>query len=205
MGLNKGSVTCTRYKVGGRLPEGFKDFLDQAIRSNLFLEIDDTADEQSVGWVSPYDFLDTKLEYAAYALDPYVALGLRVDRRRVPGAILNKYWRLEMDKAKAMRDGRALARHEREELKEKAHLRLMTRIPPATSFSEMCWDTARGEVILYAAAKSTREIFEDLFHRSFDLNLIPLIPYLLAQDLLPAQGKAALEQAQPLGLAHQEG
>jgi DNA recombination-dependent growth factor C len=204
MGLNKGSLTLTRYKIRGVPPDGFRDFLDEAIRANLFQSIDETADEQSVGWVSPHDFLDTSMEFAAYALDPYVVLGLRVDRRKVPGSTLNKYWRLEMDKARSMRDGRALARHEREELKEKALLRLMTRMPPATGFTEVCWDTARGEVVLYSASKATREIFEDLFHRSFGLNLVPLIPYLLAQDLLPSKIKAALEQAQPLGLALQE-
>ncbi len=204
MGLLKGSLSLSRYRVEGELPEGFKDFLDRRIRRNLFQEIDDSTAELSVGWVSAHDFLDTRLEFASYALDPYVVLGLRLDRRRVPSSTLKKYWRREMDQAKAYGEGRALSRPQREELKEKARLDLLRRIPPTTQMAEVCWDTSRGQVLFCATGKSARELFEEHFRKSFGLTLTPEIPYLLAQSLLPPQAHSALEQAQPLSL-YQEG
>lgn len=205
MGLIRGSVSISRYAVKGDTPPDFWDFVDRRIRANLFLEIETTTDEQALGWVSAHDYLDTRFEYASYALDPYVVLGMRVDRRRVPASLLKKYHRLEVRKALALREGRGISRADREDLKEKVRLDLLGRIPPLTQVFEVCWDTHRGEVWLGSAAKAVREVFEDLFRRTFEVHLWPRIPYLLAGDLL-GKGPLAqrLEAAAPLSLYQPE-
>lgn len=201
MGLIKGSLSLSRYQVKGDTPPDFWDFVDRRIRANLFLDIEGSSEEQALGWVSVHDYLDTAFAYASYALDPYVVLGLRLDRRRVPAGLLKKYLRLEINKALALREGRGLSRTEREDLKEKVRLDLLRRIPPATQVFEVCWDTRRGEVWLGSAARAVRDLFEDLFRRTFDLTPWPRIPYLLAGDLL-GQGPwgQRLEAARPLSL-----
>ena len=202
MGLFQGSATISRYKVVGDLPPDFADFCDERIRRFAFLSIEETTDELAAGWVSAADFLDTDFSHAAYALDPYVVLGLRVDRRKLSGALVRKYFRLEMQKALAMMEGDArLSRSRREELKEKARMDLLKRIPPASQAFDVCWNTVAGDLWLGSATGSVREIFEDLFRRSFELELKPVIPWSLAQGLL-AKTRAAeqLEDAGPLSL-----
>ncbi len=200
MGLLKGSLTVSRYMIGGKLPDGFWDFAETQLKANLFQEIEETADELSVGWVAVHDYLDLDLNRNAFALEPYLVAGMRVDRRRVPASVLRKRHRWEVDKALALREGRGLSRAQREELKEKARLHLLARMPPATQMAEMVWDTVRGEVWLLAAAKATRELFEDLFRRTFSLPLTPRIPYLLAADLAGKAAHERLEAARPLTL-----
>jgi len=205
MGIIKGNATLSRYRLKGDLPDGFKDFLDRRIRQFAFRDIENNSEELSVGWVSIHDFMDTGFAYAAYALDPYVALGLRVDKRQVGGAMLKKYHRLELKKAYAAGEGRKLSRMEREELKEKARLDLLSRIPPATKFYELVWDTNSGEVWLGASAHSVRELAEDLFKRTFELELMPIIPWHLAQEAAGSlTAKRALDEASPWSLRQEE-
>lgn len=205
MGLFKGSATLSRYQVKGDMPADFWEFVDRRIRANVFLDIEQSTEEQAVGWCSAHDFLDTTFAYAAYALDPYIVLGLRVDRRKVAASLVRKYLRLEINKALAARGGRALSRHDREEMKEKVAFDLMRRTPPSTQVFEVVWDTAKAEVWLGSSGRGVRDLFEDAFKRTFDLALWPRLPYLLAGDLLgPGPLAARLEEARPLSLYHAE-
>ncbi|MFH1057105.1 MAG: recombination-associated protein RdgC [Pseudomonadota bacterium] len=201
MGLFKGSASLSRYQVKGDAPPDFWDFVDRRIRANVFLDIEQSTDESAVGWVSAHDFMDTNFAYAAYALDPYIVLGMRVDQRKVSTSLVRKYLRIEVKKALDARDGRPLSRHDREELKEKVRLDLLRRIPPTTQVYEVCWDTSKAELWLGAAGRGVRDLLEDLFRRSFDLALIPRLPYLVAGDLLgPGPLAQRLEAARPLSL-----
>ncbi|MCB2188927.1 MAG: recombination-associated protein RdgC [Deltaproteobacteria bacterium] len=207
MGLVKGSATLSRFKVSGETPEDFKSFVDERIRRFAFRDIEEGTEELAVGWTSALDFLDTDFAFASYALDPFIVLGMRVDRRRLSGAILNKYVRIETAKARAAREGRKLGRSEREELKERVRLSLLRRIPPSSNLYEVCWDTAHAEIWLGNASRAVLELFEDLFRRSFDLGLTPRVPYLLGRDLLtgddPDEARralVALDEARPLSL-----
>jgi DNA recombination-dependent growth factor C len=198
MGLIKGSVTLTRYQVSGDLPASGADFLDTRIREHCFRDIEQSTDEQSVGWVNMSDFMDTSFAYSAYSLEPYIILGFRVDKRRVPASLLRKYHRMEMDKAIKMREGRALGRADREQLKEKARLGLLARIPPDTKVYDVVWDTARAQVWLGSASKGVTDLFEDHFEKSFTMGLTPRLPFLLAGDLLEGESaRQRLEAARP--------
>lgn len=201
MGIFKGSATLTRYNASGRRVEGFADFIDERIRVFAFRDIENSADEQAVGWVSAADFMDTAFAYAAYALDPYIVLGLRVDKRKLPSGVLKKYHRLELRKVKRERDGQNISRAERETLKEKVKLDLLRRIPPSTQTYDVVWDTARNEVWFGGASRGALDLFEDYFRRCFNVELVPRIPYLAARDLLPQPALLErLEQARPWDL-----
>ena len=203
MSIFKGSATLTRYQVQGDTPPDFWGFLDRRIRANVFHPIDDQPNEQmSVGWCSVHDFLDTSFTYASYALDPYVVLGLRVDTRKIPTAQVRR--ELQRELRRAGQEGRVLSRVQREELRERVAQDLMRRTPPATQVFEVVWDTAKGEVWLGTGGRGVRDLFEGHFRRSFDLGLWPRLPWLLAQDLLPAEDRLALDMSRPQTLYHGE-
>lgn len=197
MGISRGGVTLTRYKVSGEAPKDFWDFVDRRIHANAFLPIDEGTEEQAVGWCSIHDYLDTNFAYASYSLDPYLVLGLRLDRRRVPASLIKRQHRQEVQKALALREGRGLSRADREDLKEKVRLDLLRRTVPATVVLEVIWNTSNGELWVATASRGMLDIFEDLFRRTFDLQLVPRIPWLLANNLLPGFGVtlAALKPA----------
>lgn len=203
MGLFKGSATLTRYTVSTKLPANFNAFLDERVRAMAFRPIDDTTEELAVGWVAAHDFLDTGFAYNAYLIEPYVMLGFRVDRRRVPAALLKKYQRMAEQKAQELRgpEAASLSRSQREELKEKVRLELLQRIPPTTQAIDVCWDTVRGKLWLGTASGGVRDLFEDYFRRSFERELRLSIPWTLAQELVTQpRARENLDAAAPLTL-----
>ena len=190
----------TRYRVVGDLPSNASSYLDENIRKWAFRSIEDSTEELGVGWCSASDLLDTDFAYASYWLEPYLALGMRVDKRKVPGSLLKKYHRMEMKQAAAMKEGR-LSKPEKEELKERARLQLLTRMPPVSQLCEVLWNTQDGQLWLGSQSNALKEVFEDLFRRSFDMELEPLWPWRIAQKLLgDEQGLARLEASKPLTL-----
>lgn len=202
MGIYKGSATLTRYTLSNKLPSNFNTFLDERIKGFAFKSIEEGTEELSMGWVAAHDFMDTDFSYASYLLEPYVMLGLRIDRRRVSGSLLKKYHRLELQKALAMRGPEAkISRSDREELKEKARLDLLRRIPPASQVFDLCWDTQRGQLWLGTATGGVRELFGDLFRRCFEMEPRMLIPWDLARGMMDGEEDAnRLDGARPLTL-----
>ncbi len=202
MGLFKGSASISRYEATVSDRIGFWDFVDERVRMFAFRDIEDSADEVAVGWVSATDFMDTAFQYASYALDPYVVMGLRIDRRKLPAGVLQKYFRMAVAKAKAMREDGVISRAERETLKEKVKLDLLTRIPPGTQVFDVVWDTAKGTVWFGGASRSMLDIFEDYFRRCFQVELMPRLPYFMARSLLPGEENTQrLEHAAPWDLS----
>ncbi len=201
MPLTKGRVALTRYKVAGELPTAFWDYADRKVRCNIFRDIENGTEELSTGWVSADDFMDTEFAFASFRLEPYLVLGFRVDQRKLTSSQVNKYHRLEIIKAKRMREGGKLSRAERMELRDKARISLLAQTRPATNLYQMCWNTVNGELWLDSATPKVRDLFEDHFKRTFELLLEPRIPFLLARDLLgPGRERKHLEEARALGL-----
>jgi DNA recombination-dependent growth factor C len=201
MGIFKGSASLTRYRVRDDLPRNLADFIDERVRKYRFESIEDTTEELGVGWCSATDVLDTNFAFASYWLEPYLTLGLRIDRRKVPGPLLKKYHRMELNKVRAMNDGKRPSKPESEEIKERTKLQLLTRMPPASQLIELLWDTNQGQVWLGSQSNAVREQFEELFQRSFGVNLESLWPWRIAMGLVgEGGGVARLEAAKPLTL-----
>ena len=197
-------MSLTRYRVEEPVKDGFWEYADQRLRSFSFKDIENSTDELSFGWVSVGDFLDTGFAYASYALEPYLLAGLRVDRRQVAAALLRKYHRLEIRKTVAAREGARLDRAQREECKERARLGLLQRIPPSSQLFEVAWDTLSGEVWLGSATGWVREIFQDLFERTFERLLTPHALWQAAPEKWSqGSGRALVEKAMPLDLAEE--
>lgn len=201
MGLLKGSLSLSRYQVQGSLPSGFWQWAGQQISKNIFMDIEGTTEAKSLGWVGPLDYFDTSFAYESYNLNPYLVLGIRLDKRALSARLLNKYHRLEMARARAENPEFRLGKPEREMLKEKVRLSLMLRIPLQTTFWEMCWNTQTNEVWFATCNRAQLELSQELFNHTFaPLILLPRAPFLLAGDLLPKEQRAALEQLNPLGI-----
>jgi hypothetical protein len=199
MGLLKGSLTASRYLVRGNMPDNFWPWLNLKISQNIFLDIEGAAQERSLGWVSAHDYFDTAFAYESYNLNPYVVLGIRLDRRHITATLVRKYHRLEIARAKSVNPEARISKAERENLKEKARLQLLTRIPPQTSFWEMCWNTQSGQLWFITGSRPHLLLSEELFAHSFaPLQLEPVIPYNLALSLSAAEQKDALQFLSPL-------
>jgi recombination associated protein RdgC len=84
MGLLKGTLTFSRYRLPGDLPARFHDWIDRQIKKHAFQELSVASEEKSSGWTSLENILDTRFEQANYATGDYLAFSCRMDRKIIP-------------------------------------------------------------------------------------------------------------------------
>ncbi|MDO9528162.1 MAG: recombination-associated protein RdgC [Syntrophales bacterium] len=177
MGLIKGTVTVSKYRVIGSLPDNFKNFIDKQIKRFAFRDLSMGEGEKSVGWTSLENVLDTKFEYANYLIADYLIFSLRIDRKVVSPALLKLKVLEEERKLIAERGKGKIYREERNEIRERMHLSLMRQTPPVPSFHEICWNVSEGWLLFGSLSEKVREDFEDLFKNTFKLTLRPFVPW----------------------------
>jgi len=177
MGLSKGNLTFTKYRVAGKLPDKFPDFIDRQIKSFAFRELSSGGEEKSLGWTSFDNILDTDFEYANYSIADYIVFSLRIDRRTVPPALL-KLRVLKAEKEFLEEKGlKKLYKGQREDIRETVKLGLLSRAQPVPSFYEVCWSVSGKWLLFGSLSEKVNDDFKELFKRSFDLPLTHLMPW----------------------------
>jgi len=177
MGLMKGTLTFSRYRPQESLPGNFREFIHRQLRRFAFRELSMGSEELSSGWTSLENPLDTQFEYANYAVGDYLTFSFRLDRKKVPPSLMKiKYLEAEK-KALGVKTKKFLSKGEKEEIKERIRLELLSKTYPVPSFFDVCWSPSGGWVIFGSLAPKATEEFEKLFKKSFNLTLSPLVPW----------------------------
>ena len=194
MGLLKGSLTFSRYRVKGEVPEEFRPFFDRQIKKYAFQELTASAEEQAFGWTCLENPLDTRFEGAKYSAGDFFYFALRVDKKSIPPALL----RLKCleEERKALKDSgkKRLFREQTKEIKERIFLHLLTRAYPVPSLYDVLWAPTGGWLLIGSHADKVFEIFEDLFKISFNTKFTPCLPWDAEQlDRKTAAAVSALE------------
>jgi hypothetical protein len=176
MGLTKGAVTFSRYRVIGDLPDNLPEFIDTKLKRFAFRNaLSD--EEKSIGWTSLENVLDTKFEYANYSLGTYIVFSLRIDRKVIPPSLL-KIRVLEAEKAYMADKGtHKIYRQDKRDIKENVRAELMRNISPIPSFHEVCWSPSQGWLLFGSLSEKVQVDFEEFFKQTFDLRLTNFIPW----------------------------
>ncbi len=184
MGFIKGTAGFVRFSVEGDLPENIWDFIAERITSNAFRDIDDTYEENSIGWVSVTNMFDTDFEYASYAAGNYVTLSMRQDERKVSGAIIKKFVAKEEERIKKEKEIPKIPRSMRVEIKERIENELMRKALPVPSIFDLCWNLEDSTLLFFSTNQKAQGLLEDLFRETFDLTIMQQIPYVCGEHLL---------------------
>lgn len=198
MGIFSKSLGFCRYFVQGELPEDLLPWAESRLQKYLFLDIDDTLEEQSAGWVGLGNLLETDFQSGCAHRGEYLAFSLRIDTRRVPAALFHKHYLLAESAQKQRYQSGRLSRDQKAGLKEAVRQELLRRQMPCPNLYDVVWSPVRGRLWLFATSPKVREVFETLFRETFALELYLLFPYTLAQSL--AESKAewhGLENLRP--------
>lgn len=197
MGFIKGTASYVRFGVEGELPENIWDFIADRVVSFAFRDIDETYEEDSLGWVSVTNMFDTDFEYASYAAGNYVTLSMRLDERKVSSAIVKKFVQKEEERVKKEKQIQKISRSMRVEIKERIQNELMRKALPVPSVFDLCWNLEDSTLIFFSTNKKAQALLEDLFKESFGLTLIQQIPYLCGEHLLDEDDAEKLARITP--------
>ncbi len=196
MGLLKGTLTFSLYRLEGTLPESADDFIARQLQAFAFRNIRLAAEEKAMGWTSLENVLDTDFEGAKYAWGDYLMMALRIDRKMVPPSLL-KIRLLEAEQEFLAETGqKRIYREQRDDLRERVHLDLFNKTQPVPAFYECCWSVSQKTLLLCTLSEKVIDDFQDFFKETFSLYVYPYTPWdPLWLEEEPAARLAAAEKA----------
>jgi DNA recombination-dependent growth factor C len=138
MGLISGSGSFTRYLADGTLSENFLESLSEKIARYSFRGLDEKSiNERSVGWVNIMDMFDNRFAGLEFLKEPYIAISLRVDERKIPSTALKQYCLEAEEKIKEAENLEYLPKRRRSDIREGVRLRLLKRAIPVSRTYDM--------------------------------------------------------------------
>ncbi len=178
MGLLRGTVTCSQYRISDSLPDQFNNIVDQRLKKYSFKNTFTGAiDEKTVGWTGLESILDTDFKYARYTWGKYIMFSMRIDRKIIPPALL-KIRVLEAEKEfMAEREKKKLHRLQREEIKERVRADLLRVSPAVPSIIEVCWAPEDKKLFFCSLSDKIADEFSEFFKQSFNLSPQPFVPW----------------------------
>ncbi len=195
MGILSASVSITRYKVEGTLKSPVMEKVLEGLKHNTIADIDQEPVETSAGWTSTNQPFFPDFEGSSFVLGPHFIFSLRIDTKRVPTKVVQKYVAMETKK-KLIESGREyISREEKKMLKDHVINMLYRRVPAVPSIYDLIWNHETGSVWFFSSLKGANETVETLFLKSFNLTLVRLFPFTSAlydADLSDGQKDAVM-------------
>jgi DNA recombination-dependent growth factor C len=173
-----------RYRIQGIIEGSFWEYVDTGIRVGAFRAKEGPGDEIGSGWVSMQDFSDSEFQGASYVLGNYIALSYRMDVVRIPARVIEMHFKRESKKLLQETGRQRLSSAQGRNLKETIKETLKAQSFPSIQVVELVWDTPKEIVYMATLSPRLRERVEDHFKKSFGLTLLPMIPYVRAEQLL---------------------
>lgn len=199
MGALRGSLTFSRFYVSGDIPDDVPGTTLKRIRANAFqpLSPDEEASEGS-GWANIEDPFDTDLDHEKVFYNEYVCLGLRLDRWVVPGPLLKAHLRDAEQALLAKKGLERLGRKAKADLKTMVVRKLRRQLVPSLKSYDVVWNLRTNVLHLYSQSERIATLLDDLFKRTFKVDLVPESPGTAAEriglDAREARVFAGLEE-----------
>ena len=179
MGLLSSAVSINRYRVEGEVKGPVLDNIGKGLRLNVFVELDDIS-EKSVGWTSFHSPFRPQFQGTSFVFEPHLVFSLRVDKKVVPPKVFKKHFALASAQHLEKTGRNFVTREEKEMLKEKVLTELRSRIPATPEVYDLVWRYEERTVWFFSFLKAANEELETLFAQSFNLTLIRLFPFTIA-------------------------
>lgn len=199
--VGRGSLTFRCYAIGGKsaLPAGEK--LVERLDAFAFTGLGHAEEGSVVGWIAGEHLFDGEFNIDKVMRGPYAVFALRVDTRKVNGALLNAHTAVEVAAVMEAEGLERLGGARRREIKQEIKRRLLKETPPSQKAYGVFWNVRARKVYVQTTSKTVHEHFRGFFERCFDVSLEPQVPGVTAATYAKANGvMEALKDARPMQL-----
>ena len=203
MSARRGPLTLTRLFVKGKPPKDLRQRYVQAVRLRAFVPLKPEEEHvEASGWCVMERPFDLDFDAGKIFEDQYLVLGMRIDRFRVPAAMVRAELAGEEQRLLARSGKNRVSRNERLELRDKIVLRLRKKFPPVTRCLDVVWDLDGGTVLFFSHSRRALADCTALFEKTFGLTLDEDSPYLAAErSELPERLLRKLSSVAPLDIS----
>jgi hypothetical protein len=203
LGAFRGNLTFARFYVTGDIPDDIPGTTLRRIRANAFQPLSPDEDKsEGFGWANIQDPVDTDLDHEKVFYNEYVCLSLRLDRWAVPVPLLKAHLR---DAEQALLEKRGLeklGRQAKADLKLMVVRKLRRQLVPSLKSYDMVWNLNSHVVHFHSQSERITTLFDDVFKKTFKLDLVPESPGTAAERVgLDARQVASLAGLEPTTLA----
>jgi recombination associated protein RdgC len=181
MGLISSTHSMSRYHIEGQFEAGVMDEVRKGLIDNAIPKIENEYEELSAGWTpyeSPYN---PDFEKFSFIFGTYFLFSLRIDKKSIPGKLVQKQMAMAIEKKKEETGRDFLSKNEKSEIKENILDVLMHKIPFIPNIYDVLWSYEDKNLFLFSTQKAANELFETLFLNSFNLKPIRLFPYTIIE------------------------
>lgn len=206
MGAFSGSLTYKLFFVQGDPPDNWKKLFVERVNLNAFEELQpDSDDDESIGWVPLEQPLETQFDMPDMIYDNFLNLGLRRDRWSLPKALRDAHVAEAEKEYRQKNDKDKLSKYEREDIEHMVLRRLREKTLPKMRVIDMSWNVRSGRVRFWSHANKLGELFQGLFHETFEMELMPASPYVNAVEQgLASHRVEQLQVAEPTNFIEPE-
>jgi len=200
MSLLASTASITRYRVDGKIENKLLETIYNGLKKHMISE-KEGASEKVVGWTSFNDPFKPNFEGSSFSIGNYLIFSLRIDKKTISQKIIKKYYAIEVEKRLKESGLEYLSTHEQKMVKDHVINLLGLRIPATPNTYDLVWDYEESVLWFFSNLKAANEELEDLFFKSFKLNIIKLFPYTMAHFLAGLSDSELdfLDQLQPSG------
>lgn len=181
MGLLSSTASITRYKVEGKLEDPFIENVKNCLKKNTITDIiEEDEYEKIIGWTSFETPYQPDFESSSFIIGTFLVFSLRIDKKTIPAKVIKQHYTLEVAKKLAETGRENLSKNEKQAVKDHVINVLSTRIPAVPNIYELIWNYEDAVLWFLSTQKAANEELENLFSKSFKLNLIRMFPYTIA-------------------------
>ena len=183
MGLLSSRMSVTRYQVTGQMDGSVHETVYQGLKKHAIPKIEDDSSEATVGWTSFETPYAPDFEGYSFVFGTQMVFALRIDKKSIPPKLIQKHYALYVAKRLADTGRHYLSGNEKKSIKDHVVNTLVHRIPSAPNVYDVVWEYDTASLWFFSNLKAANEALETLFIKSFNLQLIRLFPYTMADRM----------------------
>jgi len=207
MGFASGSMSFRRYAVIGNQPDQIDQEVLDKLSTHALKESDyGVPEEEEYGWSGGRHVLDATYSFENNVYAEALIFGLRIDTNKVPGDMKKAYTIMEEDAAAKGNPSGFISKLQKREAKDVVRRKVDDDLRSGkyrrSKVIPVLWDIPSATLYTNASATSQDKL-QEIFERSFDLQLQPLSSGSLALRYLESKGKRRdYEDARPTRFAN---
>jgi hypothetical protein len=193
MGFASGAISFRRFAVIGQQPAIVDQDLLDKLAAHALKERDlGIPEEEEYGWIGGRHILDGHFSFENNVFADSLFCGLRLDTNRVPSSLKNAYQIMEEEAVAKTNPSGFISKLQKREAKDTVRRKMEDELRSGrfrrSKMLPLLWDVPAATVYCAASNKS-QEKLQEIFERTFGLELQPLSAGSLALRALETQGK----------------